>query len=72
MRLALIFLTPIFDNIEDAAMPLCRYYIGPHFFTLVFDCIREAACRYAAIRLTLNFSFLYLTVLQLPLAAMPL
>ena len=48
MRLALIFLTPIFDNIEDAA------------------------CRCAAIRLSLIISLLYSTVLEKPLAAMPL
>ena len=60
------------DCIRATAVPLCRYKIGPQFFTLVFNCIREAACRYAAIRLAHIFSLLYLTVLQLPLAAMPL
>ena len=37
-------------------MPLCRYKISHHIFTLVFICIREAACRYAAMRLALIFS----------------
>ena len=44
-------------------MPLCRYKISHHIFTLVLNCIREAACRYAAIRLALIFSLLYSTVL---------
>ena len=34
---------------------LCRYEISPHFFTLNFDFINDAACRYAALRLALIF-----------------
>ena len=37
--------------------------------TPIFDCIRESACRCAAMRLAIIFSLLFLSALKLPLAA---
>ena len=51
--------------------PLCRYEISPHFLTRIFDCIKEAARRYAAMRLALIF-YLYIWLSKKPLAALPL
>ena len=66
------FFTLIFELYYSNRLPPSRYKISHHFFTLIFECIRAAACRYAAIRLALIFSLLYSTVLEKPLAAMPL
>ena len=41
--------------------PLYHYGTSPHLFTRIFDCIKEAACRCAAMRLALIFPHLSLT-----------
>ena len=55
----LSFLHTYLGPYQSIRLQLCRTKICPHFFTLILKCIREAACRYAAIRLAIIFSLIF-------------